>query len=175
MKNLHAARGCYELQQGGIALVEHLKSIRELNKHSIQDMVDLLRSEKETAVSKVYQIDTVNLLLPFNKMLLGLAHLSILSIDMGINGTLGRLGSLSTDVFLSDGQALPIVQYIYVCYSLLLKSFLQKQSLDGEISRLQRQLEMMETEYKLVDKTRVKALQVLQHLFPTLPKLFPWT
>ena len=26
--------------------------------------------------------------------------------------------------------------------------------------RLQRQLEMMETEYKLVDKTRVKALQV---------------
>jgi len=98
----HAASNCYELQQGGKALVEHLKSIRELNKHSIQDMVDLLRSEKETAVSK-------------------------------------------------------------------------KQSLDGEISRLQRQLEMMETEYKLVDKTRVKALQVLQHLFPTLPKLFPWT
>jgi len=106
-------------------------------------------------------------------MLLGLAHLSILPIDMGINGALGRLGSLSTDVILSDGQALPIVQYLYVCSSLLLKSFLQKQSLDGEISRLQRQLEMMETEYKLVDKTRVKALQVLQHLFPTLPKLFP--
>ena len=30
----------------------------------------------------------------------------------------------------------------------------------SDISQLQRQLEMMETEYKLVDKTRVKALQV---------------
>lgn len=30
----------------------------------------------------------------------------------------------------------------------------------SNISQLQRRLEMMETEYKLVDKTRVKALQV---------------
>ena len=36
----------------------------------------------------------------------------------------------------------------------------QAQGLMSDISQLQRQLEMMETEYKLVDKTRVKALQV---------------
>jgi len=56
-----------------IALVYRTLDVWELNKHSIQDMVDLLRLEKETAVNKVHQIDTINLLLPL--------------IDMGINGT----------------------------------------------------------------------------------------
>ncbi len=37
----------------------------------------------------------------------------------------------------------------------------QKRGFEAEITRLQRQLEMTETEYKLVDKTRVKALQVI--------------
>ena len=40
------------------------------------------------------------------------------------------------------------------------ESLLQKQCLEEEIVRLQHQLQMMETEYKLVDKTRVKAFQV---------------
>ena len=49
-----------------------------------------------------------------------------------------------------------------VLYHDTLESLLQKQCLEEEIVRLQRQLEMMETEYKLVDKTRVKALQVFK-------------
>ena len=48
---------------------------------------------------------------------------------------------------------------------------LQKQCLEEEIVRLQRQLEMMETEYKLVDKTRVKALQVFKYMYTHLSTL----
>ena len=51
-----------------------------------------------------------------------------------------------------------------VFYHDSLESRLQKQCLEEEIVRLQRQLEMIETEYKLVDKTRVKALQVFKYM-----------
>ena len=37
---------------------------------------------------------------------------------------------------------------------------LQKKELEEQIGWLKRQLEMTKTEYKLVDKTRIKSLQV---------------
>lgn len=43
---------------------------------------------------------------------------------------------------------------------MLCSTMLQKEIADERIVRLKRQLEMLKTEYKLVDKTRIKALQV---------------
>ena len=37
---------------------------------------------------------------------------------------------------------------------------MQKEAAQDQIGRLKRQLEILKTEYKLVDKTRIKSLQV---------------
>jgi len=50
---LCAAKDRYELQQGGAALLEQVRSNRELNRQNVQEKIDLLRKEKDTALNKV--------------------------------------------------------------------------------------------------------------------------
>ena len=50
---LCAAKDHYELQQGGAALLEQVRSNRELKKQNIQEKIDLLKKEKNIALSKV--------------------------------------------------------------------------------------------------------------------------
>ena len=53
MDRLCSAKGCYELQQGGAALLDQVRSNRELNRQNIQEKIDLLKKEKDTALNKV--------------------------------------------------------------------------------------------------------------------------
>ena len=50
---LCAAKDHYELQQGGAALLEEVRSNRELKKQNIQEKIDMLKKEKNIALSKV--------------------------------------------------------------------------------------------------------------------------
>ena len=132
MDRLCAAKDHYELQQGGAALLEEVRSNRELKKQNIQEKIDMLKKEKNIALSKVCASAMncyKNIYYPFCFFW---THFSLYEC------------------------------MCVVLYHDTLESLLQKQCLEEEIVRLQRQLEMMETEYKLVDKTRVKALQVFK-------------
>lgn len=50
---LCAAKDHYELQQGGAALLEEVRLNRELKKQNIQEKIDMLKKEKNIALSKV--------------------------------------------------------------------------------------------------------------------------
>lgn len=141
-------------------LVERLSSVQREREKALAAQLRVALHEKEEALKKVQQLEVWSGTQdkPNEKTLQGLVDNLSGAKSVHELKDVGAALLEKVKTFKEDNRQSILEKFQHLMAEKD-AAFVKKQGLEAEIARLQRQLEMTETEYKLVDKTRVKALQ----------------